>query len=94
MASVNVSRAASTLASPAFLKSAVLIVAGSIFAQMFVEQMRANVYDVGVPGGDAAYAAVAALLALTILPGKYGRPLALGSTATAVRVVSREMGLI
>lgn len=94
MASINVSRATSTLTSPAFVKSAVLIVAGSLLAQIVVSQMRENVRDINVQGGDAVYALVAALLALTALPGRYGRPIALGSTASAVRVVAREFGII
>lgn len=94
MASINVNRATSTLSSPAFAKSAVLIVVGSIFAQLLTDQMRQHVYDVNFAGGDALYAVLAAMLVLVVLPGKYGRPLALGSTATAVRVVSRQMGLI
>jgi len=94
MATVNVSRATSTLSSPAFLKSAVLIVAGSLVAQMVTSYLRSNVYDVSVTGGDAVYSLVAALLALMFLPGKFGRPLALGSTATAVRVMAREFGIV
>lgn len=94
MASINVSRATSTLTSPAFLKSAVLIVLGSMFAQVATRYLRNNVHDVNMAGGDAVYSLVAAMLALVVLPGKFGRPLALGSTATAVRVVTREMGLL
>lgn len=94
MANINVSRATSTLTSPAFLKSAVLIVAGSLFAQIATSWLRSNVHDIEMTGGDAVYSLVAALLALVVLPGKYGRPLALGSTATGVRVVTRELGII
>jgi hypothetical protein len=94
MASINVSRATSTLMNPGFLKSAVMIVAGSILAQVVTSYLRSNVRDISMTGGDAVYSVVAAMLALTVLPGQYGRPLALGSTATAVRVMSREFGLI
>lgn len=94
MANINVSRATSTLTAPAFLKSAVLIVAGSIIAQLLTNWMRANVYDVTMQGGDAVYALVSGLLVLTVLPGRYGRPLALGSTATAVRTAADEFGII
>lgn len=94
MASINVSRATNTLTSPAFLKSAVLIVLGSLFAQVATSWLRSNVRDINMAGGDAVYSLVAAMLALVVLPGKYGRPLALGSTATGVRVVAREMGLV
>lgn len=94
MASVNVSRATSTLTSPAFLKSAVLIVGGSLLAQVVTNYLRSNVYDVSVQGGDAIYALVAALMAMTVLPGQYARPLALGSTATGVRVAAREFGIV
>lgn len=94
MASINVSRATSTLMSPAFVKSAVLIVAGSLLAQVVVGWMRSNVRDIQIQGGDAVYAAVAAMLVLTILPGRYGRPLALGASASAVRVVASEFGLV
>lgn len=94
MASINVSRATSTLMAPSFLKSAVLIVAGSLLAQVVTTYLRNNVRDISVTGGDAVYSAVAALLALTVLPKKYGKPLALGSTATSVRVVLREFGVV
>lgn len=94
MAAINVSGATSTLASPAFLKSAVLIVVGSLLAQVVTNYLKNNVRDIQVRGGDAVYALVASLLALTVLPGKYGRPLALGSTATAVRVAANDFGLV
>ena len=94
MASINVSRATSTLASPAFLKSAVLIVGGSLTAQVVTDYLRNNVRDIQMAGGDAVYSLVAAALALTVLPGQYGRPLALGSTATAVRVMLRDFGVV
>lgn len=94
MASINVGRAASTMTSTSFLKSAVLIVAGSLLAQVATTYLRNNVRDVSVTGGDAIYAAVAALLALTVLPRKYGKPLALGSTATSVRVLLKEFGVV
>ena len=94
MASINVNRATSTLMSTAFLKSAVMIVAGSLAAQVVTSYLRNNVYDVGMKGGDAVYSVVAAMLALTVLPGQYGRPLALGSTATAVRTVLRDFEVL
>lgn len=94
MAAINVSGAAQTLSSPAFLKSAVLIVGGSVVAQMMTNYLRSNVYDVQMKGGDAVYAATAAVLSLAVLPGKYGRPMALGSTATGVRVIANEFGVL
>ena len=45
-------------------------------------------------GGDAVYSIVAALLTLVLLPGRYSRPIALGSTATAVRVVASDFGVV
>jgi hypothetical protein len=50
--------------------------------------------DLSMRGGDAVYAVVTAFISLAILPGRYGRPLAMGSTATAVRVAANEFGLI
>lgn len=94
MASLNLSAAVSTLTSGPFLKSAVLIVAGSLATAFMTDFMRSNVYDVTFAGGDAAYAGITALLALAILPGRYGRPMALGSAATAVRVVVEQFGLL
>lgn len=93
MASINPSRATSTLMSPAFLKSAVLIVVGSLLAQVLTDWLRNNVYDLPMAGADAAYPLAAAVLAMTVLPGQYGRPIALGSTATSVRVAADELGL-
>ena len=94
MAAINVSGAASTLSSPAFLKSAVLIVGGSLIAQILTTYLRNNVYNVQMRGGDAVYALLAAGLSLALLPGKYGRPMALGSTATSVRVVAADFNII
>lgn len=94
MASINVNRATSTMTDTSFLTSAVLIVGGSLLAQVVTTYLRNNVHDVSMKGGDAVYSAVAALLALTVLPKKYGKPLALGSTATAVRVVLRDFGVL
>lgn len=94
MATLNMGAATRTLTSPAFLKSAVLIVGGSLVAQLVTNWMRANVYDVSFQGGDAVYALVAALIQLSLLPGRYGRPMALGSGATGVRVVANEFGLV
>lgn len=94
MAAININAATSTLTSTAFLKSAVLIVVGSLLAQVVVSYMRANVYDVQIRGGDAVYAIVGAFVALMVLPGQYGRPVALGSTATAVRTVAGDFGVV
>jgi hypothetical protein len=94
MASINIGAATSTLTSVPFLKSAVLVVIGSLLAQVVTTYMRENVRDIQMRGGDAVYSVVAALLALIVLPGTYGRPIALGSTATAVRVVASEYGVI
>ena len=94
MAAINISAATSTLTSPAFLKSAVLVVIGSLLAQVVTQYMKANVRDIGMKGGDAVYAVVSALLALIVLPGRFGRPVALGATATGVRVVASDFGVV
>jgi hypothetical protein len=94
MAAINVSQATDALMSPAFLTSAALIVIGSLLAQVVVSWMRTNVRDIDMKGGDAVYSLVAGFLALVILPGKYGRPVALGSTATSMRVVLAEFGVV
>jgi len=94
MAGINVSRATSTLMSPAFMKSALLVVVGSLLAQVVTGWLRSNVRDISMKGGDAVYSLVGSLLVLVVLPGQYGRPIALGSTATAVRVAAREFGVV
>lgn len=94
MAAINVNAATSTLTSPAFLKSAVLVVIGSLLAQVVTSYLRANVRDISMTGGDSVYALVAALLSLIVLPGKFGRPVALGATATSVRVAASEFGVV
>lgn len=94
MAGIKVNRATTALSSSAFLTSAVMVVAGSLFAQYVVQMMKDRVYDIQQPGGDALYALVAAFAVLAVLPGEYGRPLALGSAATAVRVGLDELGVV
>lgn len=94
MATINVSRATRTLSSPGFLLSAVLIVLGVMLAQILTDYLRVNVFDIPFAGGDSVYAMVAALIAMAILPGQYGRPIALGSTATAVRVAADQFGIV
>lgn len=94
MATLNVNAATATLTSPAFLKSAVLIVVGALLAQVATDFLKANVYDVPVRGGDAVYPVVAAFLTMVVAPGRFARPIALGASATSVRVVANEYGLI
>lgn len=94
MAAINVNAATDTLTSPAFLKSAVLVVMGSLLAQVATSYLRNNVRDISMKGGDAVYSLVAAALVLIVLPGQYGRPIALGSTATAVRVTANDFGVV
>ena len=93
MASLSLGAATRTLTSTAFLKSAVLVVGGSLFSQVLTDWMRSNVVDISMAGGDAVYALTAAFLALMVLPGALGRSVALGSGATAVRVVANDFGL-
>lgn len=94
MAGINVNQATSALTSSAFLLSAALVVAGSLLAQVVVSFMRNNVRDINIAGGDAIYSLVAAFIALMVLPGQYGRPIALGSTATSFRVVLDQFGVV
>jgi hypothetical protein len=94
MAGINVERATTALTDSAFLMSAGFIVGGSLFAQVLTNYMKQNVRDIQQPGGDAVYASVAAFVALTVLPNQYGRPLALGSSATAMRVVLNDFGVV
>lgn len=94
MASINVNRATSTLMSPAFVKSAVLVVVGSLLAQIVTNYARNNIRDFQFKGADSVYAVVASMLLLMVLPGRYGRPAALGSTATAVRTAASEFGVV
>lgn len=94
MAAINIDRATSTLTSPGFAKSAVLIVVGSLLAQLVTSYMQDNIRDIQMRGGDAVYSVVAALLALLVLPGAYGRNIALGASATAVRTIARDFGVL
>ena len=94
MAAINVSRASQTLTSVSFLTSAVLVVAGALLAQVMTEFLRSNVFNIPFRGGDAMYPLVAAALVLVVAPGQYSRPIALGSTATSVRVVLDQFGVL
>lgn len=94
MAVINVKRATATLTSPSFLTSAVLVVLGAVIAQILTEYLRSNVYNIPFRGGDAIYPIVAAALVLLVTPAQYGRPIALGATATSVRVVLDQFGAL
>lgn len=89
----NVKSAVQTLASPAFLKSAALIVAGSLAADVVTGVARDQIVDIDLRGGDAVYALVAAALTLVIVPGRFGRPAALGMVSGAGAVAAQEFGL-
>lgn len=93
MAGINLEAAFSTLTSGAFLKSAVLVVAGALLAQVVTNYLK-GYKDIQMKGGDAVYSAVAALLMLVVVPGGYGRTMALGSASTGVRVVLRDFGVV
>ena len=94
MAGINVERATTTLSDSSFLMSAAAIVGGSLFAQVLTNYMKQNVRDIQQPGGDAVYATAAAFVALTVLPALFGRPIALGSSATGVRVLLSDFGVV
>lgn len=94
MSSLNVGRATDTMTSAGFLKTAVLVVVGMIASSIATDYIRSNVYDVSVQGGDAVYAAVTAFVVLAVAPAKYGKPVALGCTASAVSTVARDFNLI
>lgn len=94
MAGINVKQAQRELLSPAFVTSAALIVAGALLSQAVTSFLRNNFRDIDMQGGDAVYAVVAAVLAAVVLPMQYGKPIALGSTATAMRVVLSEYGVV
>lgn len=94
MAAINVSRASDTLTSVSFLTSAVLVVIGALLAQVLTEYLRSNVYNIPFRGGDAVYPLVAAALVLVVAPGQYSRPVALGATATSVRVALDQIGVL
>lgn len=92
---VNANAAAQTLASPAFIKSAVLVVSGSLAATIVTQLGRSHIYDVSFRGGDAAYAVGAAFLLMILpLPSMYTRPAALGAGAGAVHVLANEFGVL
>lgn len=94
MVGININRATNSLTSTAFLTSAVLVVVGALFAQLAVLFMTENVHDVGQRGGDALYAVLAAFAVLVVLPGQYSRPIALGSSATAIQVILDDFGVV
>jgi len=92
--SINVSSATDEMLDESFVMSAVLIVVGSLVASLATSWMRDNVYDVQVTGGDAIYPLVAAFLMLLVLPKQYGKPAALGSVASSVRVILADFNIV
>lgn len=91
---MDVSGAVNTMTGTSFLRGVVVIAIASLGVQMWTDWARNNLVDVGFTGGDAVYAAVAGLLALAVLPNKYGRPAAMGATASGLLTVMQEMGVV
>jgi hypothetical protein len=94
MSTMNVDGAVSTMTNASFIRSVAVIAIASVGVQMWTDWARNNLVDLGVTGGDAIYAAVAGLLALAVLPSKYGRPAAMGATAAGLLTVGQEMGVV
>lgn len=92
--SINVSRAKNELFDESFFISAALVVVGSLLSSLATTWMRENVYDVQMTGGDAIYPIVAAFLVMMIAPKNIGKPIALGATASSVRVALKQFGII
>lgn len=82
------------MSSPSYIRSVALIAAATVGVQMWTNWARNNVVDVGMTGGDALYAVVAAALALMVLPSKYGRPMAMGATASGLLTVLQEANVV
>jgi uncharacterized membrane protein YeaQ/YmgE (transglycosylase-associated protein family) len=94
MATIDINRATSTLTEASFLISIVLVVLGALIAQVMTEYLRNNVYDIPFRGGDAVYPVVAAMLVLVVAPARYSRPIALGASATSVRVALDQWNIV
>lgn len=89
----NLERSVSTLTSGAFMRSAALIVGGSITGDLATRLGREYVVDIQFRGADAAYALGASAAMLAVLPAQFGRPMALGSAASAVGIAAEEVGV-
>ena len=94
MASLNVNRATSTLTSESFLKSAVLVVFGSLAATFATKWARNNILDLQMKGGDAVYAIAVAAASLAVLDRDKGVSIALGATSSAVGTGVSEFRLM
>jgi hypothetical protein len=92
--SINISRAKNELFDESFFISAALVVVGSLLSSLATTWMRDNVYDVQMTGGDAIYPIIAAFLVMVVAPKNIGKPIALGATASSVRVAAKQFGLI
>jgi len=92
--SINVDRAKNELVDESFFVSAALVVIGSLLSSLATTWMRENVWDIQMTGGDAIYPLVAAFIVLTVAPKNIGKPVALGATASSVRVAAKEFGVI
>lgn len=94
MATFNVSRAARTVTSQSFVMSMALVGVGAVVGQMWTNWARDNLVDVGVRGGDVAYALGLGIIALALLPNKWARPVALGAGSSALVTAAREFGVV
>lgn len=70
------------------------IVAGMWVGDMATDWTRANVVDVGFPGGDIAYSALAAVVAFMLLPNKWAMPLSLGMVAGSTMNEAQAQGVL
>lgn len=85
--------AVSELADTDFLLSVALVVVGTVLADVVTAVARANIVDLQMPGADAVYAFLTAALAITVLPYRVGKPIALGSAAGGAAIAAEEFGV-
>lgn len=69
------------------------VLIGSVVSLMATEWARNNIADIEMQGADALYAGAGSFISLTLLPKKWGFPIALGMMAGGLSVAAEEMGV-
>jgi hypothetical protein len=94
MATPNIRRAASTVASPRFIRTVGLVAVGSVAAAVVADFGRSELVEIDIPGADLPYAALGAIATIAVFPPSWAVPLAAGMGATGVQSLLNDMEVL